>query len=89
MIPVFNERSEMMFQAVFLWVFFADGFRLKRKQAFAVVCNGQFQLFCQTGLDCFFPDGFFSEKRVFTGFFLMAFFGVVFNVSAWKHYVFF
>lgn len=60
MIPVFAERSEMMFQAVFLWVsFFAEGFRLKQKPVFAVVCNGQFQLFCQAGFDCFFPDVFY------------------------------
>ena len=59
-------------------VFFYEGFCMTRKPVLAVVCNGQFQLFCFAGFDCFFPYGFYSEKRMFPGFFLTAFFDAVF-----------
>ena len=89
MIPVFKERSEMMFQAVFLWVFFADGFRLKRKQAFAVVCIGQFQLFCPLwGLS--FSGRFLScKKGCFPDFSSRHFSMPFFYVSVRKPCVFF
>ena len=58
--------------------FFYEGFCMTRKPVLAVVCNGQFFLFCFAGFDCFFPYGFYSEKRMFPGFFLTAFFDAVF-----------
>ena len=67
--------------------FFYEGFCMTRKPVLAVVCNGQFQLFCFAGFDCFFPYGFYSEKRMFPGFFLTAFFDAVFFMFPCGNYV--
>ena len=69
--------------------FFYEGFCMTRKPVLAVVCNGQFQLFCFAGFDCFFPYGFYSEKRMFPGFSSRHFSMPFFYVSVRKLCVFF